>query len=195
MRLYAWAVLVVGLGLVAGGGGSGALGQTVPPAAPPLVELKQNYPNPFNPATTIPFTLSGDLFANGHRPRVSLKIYNVLAQLVAVPILQGTGEELSDLELSCTTGGGSIPCTFSAYWNGNVLNTDREASSGVYIYQLIVDGRRFTKKMIIMKEAVTGGNGRERAVGVTPTALFPAHYRLLPFRHLSPARWLPWGQA
>jgi hypothetical protein len=150
MRLYAWAVLVVGLGLVAGGGGSGALGQTVPPAAPPLVELKQNYPNPFNPATTIPFTLSGDLFANGHRPRVSLKIYNVLAQLVAVPILQGTGEQLSDLELSCATAG-STPCGFSAYWNGNVLNTDREAASGVYLYQLIVDGRRFTKKMIIMK--------------------------------------------
>ena len=150
MRLYAWAVLVVGLGLVAGGGGSGALGQSVPPPAPALVELKQNYPNPFNPATTIPFSLSGDLFANGHRPRVSLKIYNVLAQLVAVPILQGTGEDLSDLELTCTTAGAAA-CTFSAYWNGNVLNTDREASSGVYIYQLIVDGHRFTKKMIIMK--------------------------------------------
>ena len=149
MKLYAWAVLVVGLGLVAGGGEEG-LGQTVSPASPPVVELRQNYPNPFNPATTIPFTLSGDLFANGHRPKVSLKIYNVLAQLVAVPILQGTGEDLSDLELTCTTAG-STPCTFSAYWNGNVLNTDREASSGVYIYQLVVDGKRFTKKMIVMK--------------------------------------------
>ncbi|HYY60149.1 MAG TPA: hypothetical protein VE756_02055 [Burkholderiales bacterium] len=150
MKLYAWAVLVVGLGLVAGGGRSGAFGQTVPSAAPPLVELKQNYPNPFNPATTIPFTLSGDLFANGHRPRVSLKIYNVLAQLVAVPLLQGTGEKLQDLELTCAAAG-STPCAFSAYWNGNVLDTDREASSGVYIYQLVVDGRRFTRKMIIMK--------------------------------------------
>ena len=150
MKLYAWAVLVVGLGLLAGGGSSGVLGQTVPPPTPPLVELKQNYPNPFNPATTIPFTLSGDLFANGHRPRVSLKIYNVLAQLVAVPILQGSGEALSDLALTCATAG-SAPCDFSAYWNGNVLNTDREAASGVYLYQLIVDGRRFTKKMIIMK--------------------------------------------
>src|SRR6266705_3306731 len=89
MKLYAWAVLVGGLGggLLAGDG----VGQATPP---PLVELKQNYPNPFNPATTIPFTLNGDLFANGHRPEVSLKIYNVLAQLVAVPILQGTGEAL-----------------------------------------------------------------------------------------------------
>lgn len=145
MKRYAWAVLVGGLGLLAAGAGE-VPGQGVQPPAP--VELKQNYPNPFNPATTIPFTLNGDLFAAGHRPKVSLKIYNVLAQLVAVPILQGTGEALSDLELNCGTGSG---CTFNAYWDGKVLNTDREAASGVYIYQLIVDGRRFTRKMIVMK--------------------------------------------
>jgi hypothetical protein len=146
MKLYGWAVLVgLGGGLLAGVGG--VFGQSTPP---PLVELKQNYPNPFNPATTIPFTLNGDLFANGHRPRVSLKIYNVLAQLVAVPILQGSGEALSDLELTCGTAGPGM-CPFTAYWNGKVLNTDNDAASGVYIYQLIVDGRRFTKKMIIMK--------------------------------------------
>ncbi len=143
MKLYAWAVLVGALGLLAGV--DGVLGQAAPP---PSVELKQNYPNPFNPATTIPFTLSGDLFASGHQPKVSLKIYNVLAQLVAVPLLQGTGQALTDLELTCSTTG---PCDFWAYWDGKVLNTDREAASGVYIYQLIVDGRRFTKKMIIMK--------------------------------------------
>src|SRR6266480_1419001 len=144
MTRYAWAVLGLGLWAVAAGEG---LGQVL--STPPLVELKQNYPNPFNPATTIPFTLSGDLFANGHRPKVSLRIYNVLAQLVATPILQGTGEELNDLELTCSSP--STGCTFNAYWDGNVGKTDQEAASGVYIYQLIVDGRRFTKKMIIMK--------------------------------------------
>jgi len=145
MKRYAWAVLAVGLGLLAV---DGALGQATPP---PQVELKQNYPNPFNPATTIPFSLNGDLFANNHRPKVSLKIYNVLAQLVAVPILQGTGDALTDLELTCATAGSSLPCSYNAYWDGKVLNTDKEAASGVYIYQLIVDGRRFTKKMIVMK--------------------------------------------
>lgn len=144
MKLYVWALLVWGLGLV--GGVDGVLGQASPP---PLVELKQNYPNPFNPATTIPFTLNGELFANGHRPKVTLKIYNVLAQLVATPILQGTGEELNDLQLTCGTP--SSGCTFNAYWDGKVLKSDREAASGVYIYQLVVDGRRFTKKMIVMK--------------------------------------------
>ncbi|HEV8401248.1 MAG TPA: T9SS type A sorting domain-containing protein [Gemmatimonadales bacterium] len=143
MTRFAWAVL--GLGLVVTGARAGQ-GQAQGPPAP--VELKQNYPNPFNPATTLPFSLSGDLFANGHRPRVSLKIYNVLAQLVATPILQGTGQDLEDLELTCSNPSG---CSFSAYWDGKVLKTGREAASGVYIYQLIVDGRRYTKKMIVMK--------------------------------------------
>ena len=145
MKRYAWAVLglglwVAGLGVVAGT----AWGQE----PRPTVELKQNYPNPFNPATTIPFSLNGALFVNGHRPKVSLKVYNVLAQLVAVPILQGTGEALDNLELSCSSADG---CAYSAYWDGNVRNTSQQAASGVYIYQLVVDGQRFTKKMIIMK--------------------------------------------
>ena len=141
---YAWAVSALGL-LAAVGWARDAQGQSGSPAA---VELKQNYPNPFNPATTIPFTLGGDLFANGHRPKVSLKVYNVLAQLVAVPILQGTGEPLDNLELTCAD---PARCAFSAYWDGNVRRTGQQAASGVYLYQLVVDGTRYTKKMVVMK--------------------------------------------
>ncbi len=145
MRRYAWAVL--GLGLLAVGiGARPARGQQ--PASAASVSLKQNYPNPFNPTTTIPFSLSAELFANGHRPKASLKIYNVLAQLVAVPILQGTGEKLDNVDLSCAS---ATSCDFSAYWDGTVLNTGQPAASGIYIYQLVVEGQRFTKKMIIMK--------------------------------------------
>jgi hypothetical protein len=147
MKKHAWAMM--GLGLLAVGPGSrGLSGQQGTQSA--TVQLKQNYPNPFNPATTIPFSLGTNLFTSGHRPKVSLKIYNVLAQLVAVPILQGTGEKLNNVELSCTTSVGGA-CDFSAYWDGNVLDTGQQAASGINIYQLVVDGRRFTKKMIIMK--------------------------------------------
>src|SRR5207244_5800801 len=131
---YAWAVL--GLGLWAAGAAVLGVWRQTPP---PVVELKQNYPNPFNPATTLPFVLSGELFANGHRPRATLKIYNVLAQLVAVPILQGTGESLDNLELTCSNPPG---CAYSAYWDGNILRTGEQAASGGYIYPLNVDGRR-----------------------------------------------------
>jgi hypothetical protein len=144
MRRHAWAV--VGLGLLAASVGTRPLSSQQTQSA--TVQLKQNYPNPFNPATTIPFSLGADLFSGGHRPKVSLKIYNVLAQLVAVPILQGTGESLDNVELSCASTGS---CDFSAYWDGNVMNSGQQAASGIYIYQLVVDGRRFTKKMIVMK--------------------------------------------
>ena len=142
MRRYAWAVL--GLGLAVVGTRETAAQQ---PNPPPTVDLGQNYPNPFNPATTIPFALDGQLFANGHRPKVSLRIYNVLAQLVAIPILQGSGDKLDNVELTCT----GASCAFTAYWDGKVLNSDREAASGVYLYQLVVDGVRYTRKMIVMK--------------------------------------------
>src|SRR2546427_6760301 len=66
-----------------------------------VVELKQNYPNPFNPATTIPFVLSGELFANGHRPRVTLKIYNVLAQDERDRSEEHTSELQSQSNLVC----------------------------------------------------------------------------------------------
>lgn len=143
MKRHAWAVL--GLGLWAVGGGS-VWGQEQQP--PPRVELKQNYPNPFNPATTIPFALGGDWWTSGRQPVVSLKVYNVLGQVVAIPVLQGTGQKLEDVSLSCADTAG---CSYTAYWDGKVLGSDREAASGVYLYQLVVDGRRFTKKMLIMK--------------------------------------------
>jgi hypothetical protein len=144
MRRHAWAVL--GLGVLAVGVEARAAWSQQ--GTPPAIQLKQNYPNPFNPATTIPFSLGPEIFSGGHRPTVSLKVYNVLAQLVAVPILQGTGEPLDNVQLSCAS---TTSCDFSAYWDGNVLNSGRQAASGVYIYQLVVDGKRFTKKMIIMK--------------------------------------------
>lgn len=114
------------------------------------VELQQNYPNPFNPATTIPFRLSADLWADGKRPVVSLRIFNVLAQLVAIPSLQASGQPLENVELECRDQHDGF-CDFSAYWDGHYINTTREAASGVYVYQLTVNGQRASKRMIIMK--------------------------------------------
>ncbi len=114
------------------------------------VELQQNYPNPFNPATTIPFRLSADLWANGQRPIVSLKIYNVLAQQVAVPSLQQSGQTLDNVQLDCVNPNSGF-CDFSAYWDGFYQNSTREAASGVYVYQLVVNGQHTSRRMIVMK--------------------------------------------
>jgi hypothetical protein len=114
-------------------------------------ELKQNYPNPFNPETHIAFTLGGypNCVDLGRQYRVSLKIYNVLAQLVAVPVLQGGasgitgGQPLENVFLTCGE--------YTAYWDGKVRGTDREAASGIYSYRLEINGTPITRKMTIRK--------------------------------------------
>ncbi|MEJ7808798.1 MAG: hypothetical protein WKG32_00125 [Gemmatimonadaceae bacterium] len=127
-----------------------ASSQPTPPARErsPGFELRQNYPNPFNPATTIPFTI-GDYPTctdPGRQYRVTLKIYNILAQLVAVPILQGEpapGQPLQNLLLRCGS--------YTAFWNGNYLATSQEVASGVYVNVLQVDGKAKTNKMLVAK--------------------------------------------
>jgi len=50
-------------------------------------------------------------------------VQELLAQLVAVPILQGTGESLDNLELTCSSPSG---CAYSAYWDGNIPRTGEQ---------------------------------------------------------------------
>lgn len=109
---------------------------------PPRVDLHENYPNPFFPSTTIPFVLSSELCERGHQPLVSLKIYNVLVQVVAVPVLlNSNGERLDGLRLRCGS--------HEAFWDGKLLDgKNRELTQGVYYAQLTVDGERYTLKMI-----------------------------------------------
>jgi hypothetical protein len=109
---------------------------------PPRVDLHENYPNPFFPSTTIPFVLNPELCERGHQPLVSLKIYNVLVQVVAVPVLlNSNGERLDGLRLRCGS--------HEAFWDGKLLDgKNRELTQGVYYAQLVVDGERYTLKMI-----------------------------------------------
>ena len=115
--------------------------------------LGQNVPNPFNPETTIPFAvgMQGDPLACadvGKLHRVSIRIHNLLMQVVAIPILQGGGENrgrpVANLQLSCGQ--------YDAFWDGRVLGTSREAASGVYVYMLEVDGQLAgVNRMIVVK--------------------------------------------
>jgi hypothetical protein len=139
MTRYAWALLGLGLWVAGGEGGSRWASGQAPPA-------QQSRSNLFNSATTIPFSVNGELFLRGHRPVVSLRIYNVLAQLVAIPILRGTDKPLDSLALSCPTAMG---CKYNAYWDGLAATTGKRAASGVYIYQLVIDGKRVTRKIVV----------------------------------------------
>ena len=85
-------------------------------------EIKiDNFPNPFNPQTTIQLVLPNDGF-------VSLKIYNVLGQEVAMLV--------SD---NLTAG------NYKYVWNAS------NYASGIYIYSLKANGVQMDKKMILLK--------------------------------------------
>jgi hypothetical protein len=90
---------------------------TVAVAPPTKFEVYQNYPNPFNPSTTISYQLTAV-------SRVSLRIYNLLGQVVA---------ELVD--------GDRLPGYHQETWDAT------RYSSGVYVYQLIATDDHGSKQI------------------------------------------------
>jgi hypothetical protein len=142
---HRWAALALALALCAVPTKQAAGQEAAPqPRGRKLGVLGQNYPNPFNPETTFPFKIEYEGCRGTHV--VSLRIYNVLAQLVAVPLLEG------EIGLHRPVSNLSLPCgSYTARWDGKVLNSGREAASGVYLYELIVDGERSTRKAFIAK--------------------------------------------
>ncbi len=93
---------------------------------PKEFSLSQNYPDPFNPSTTIRYALSGDA-------HVSLKIYNMLGQLVATRVdeLQAAGYR-------------------SVTWNGR-SDSGAGVASGMYIYRLMAGNFTAMKRMLLLK--------------------------------------------
>ena len=114
--------------------------------------LKQNYPNPFNPETQIPFTIGDEKCEDpGRQFKVSLRIYNILSQLVAIPVLQGGtggvagGVRLSNVMLTCGD--------YVAYWDGKYMGTKNEVASGVYLYELRIDGSSLVRRMLVTRRS------------------------------------------
>jgi hypothetical protein len=121
------------------------------PPGPPAVQstrgfrLEQNYPNPANPDTYIPFYLEESLFANGESRVVSIRIVNLLGQLIAVPRAVGhpRGPSVSVDNLRYTEPGRK-----QAYWDGRDIN-GRRAPSAVYYCILVVDGQTAYMKFLM----------------------------------------------
>src|SRR5580698_1437416 len=148
---FRWSALFVALTLILMPRVGSAQGTTTTAQKSPVAKLEQNYPNPFNPETRIPFSVGGypNCVDPSHQYKVPLNIYNVLMQLVAVPVIQGgAGDVAGGQPLQNVL----VPCgQYVAYWNGNYRNTGKEAASGVYLYALEVDGQKLLNKMIVMK--------------------------------------------
>ena len=110
-------------------------------------QLEQNYPNPFNPETTIPFQLDEGLFVDGRPAVVSVRIFNLLSQVIAHPVAVGhpSGEGVELLQLEYTQ-----PGRYEAFWDGTDLQ-GRQVASGMYFMQLIVNGQSIVKRMVVAK--------------------------------------------
>jgi DNA/RNA endonuclease YhcR with UshA esterase domain len=88
--------------------------------------LEQNAPNPFNPVTTIKFQIPKD----GH---ASLRVFNLSGQVVRTIVD-------SHMERGA----------YSVTWDG-LDAFGRSVASGVYFYKLESEGRKATKKMVMLK--------------------------------------------
>ncbi|MCF7792442.1 MAG: CapA family protein [Candidatus Cloacimonetes bacterium] len=98
-------------------------------------KLHQNYPNPFNPSTTISFSLNTEISEN-----TELNIYNLRGQKVK--------SFRNHAEFIETFGN---PNTYSVTWNGT-NNNNKHVSSGIYFYQLKVDGVAIAaRKCLLLK--------------------------------------------
>lgn len=90
-------------------------------STPNILRLMQNFPNPFNPSTTIQFETT-------HKTFISLKVFNVLGNEIAILI----NEEKS-------AGTHSVECNADGF------------PSGIYFYSLTAGKFRETKKMTLLK--------------------------------------------
>jgi hypothetical protein len=116
--------------------------------------LGPNQPNPFSGQTTIPFSIGDADCATGTQQHVvTLRIYNILSQIVAVAALDsaindGQGavpapRTLSNLPLACGA--------YVARWDGKHAQDGREAAPGVYVYQLVIDGHPAGMRKMLLK--------------------------------------------
>lgn len=93
---------------------------------PKEFSISQNYPNPFNPVTKLDYALP-------ENAKVSIKVYNILGEVVATLI----NDQIQE------------PGWYNLEWNATRF------ASGVYIYRIIAQGesKKFTqvKKMMLLK--------------------------------------------
>jgi len=97
------------------------------PGTPPSYELFQNHPNPFSPKTTIEYELAST-------SRVTIHIYNLKGQIVNV---------IEDAVRA--------PGRYPTVWDGRDA-AGRRQSTGVYFYQMSVDGVGVEmRKMVLLR--------------------------------------------
>lgn len=94
--------------------------------SPTKFSLEQNYPNPFNPSTTIKYSIPLD--EKRETEYVHLMVFDILGKEVAVLVNEN-----------------QKPGNYEVKWNAENI------SSGIYFYQLRVNGLSDIRKMILLR--------------------------------------------
>ena len=142
---HRWAALVLVLALCAMTPKHAAGQQPQSPREHSAGAFGKAYPNPFNPEVFIPFSVDTTACTDGSQQYVvSMRILNILAQQVAIPVLY-VGGNTTRPSPSSATGPVSnlrLGCGFyTGYWNGKIPGTSKDAASGTYLVQLFVGGK------------------------------------------------------
>jgi len=127
------------------------------PQKPSAGKFGRSFPNPFNPDVRTNFTVGSGTCAPGETHAVTVRILNILAQPVVTPVLFGpsanstssasssmNGSPISNLRLECGD--------YVSYWSGKVEGGSREAASGTYIVQLLIDGKLVNSTRIFYRK-------------------------------------------
>jgi len=143
---HRWPALVLVLAVSAMMPKQAAGQQAQSPQKPSAGKFGKSWPNPFNPTVRTNFSVGSGSCAAGETHAVTVRILNILAQPVAIPVLYGpsanstsgassslNGSPISNLRLECGD--------YVAFWDNKVDGGSREAASGTYVLQLIVDGK------------------------------------------------------
>jgi len=108
--------------------------------------LEPNWPNPFNPDTKFAFTLVDSDFVGGRPVVVTMRIRNVLGEIVAIPEAlqhpEGGRPQVMNLQYS-------TPGRKEAWWGGYNLRGQKVAS-GPYVLELIINGERQPPMTIVV---------------------------------------------
>jgi hypothetical protein len=144
----AYIILATGVSLCGSGDALAQDSSGTPPAAElDDFSLEPVFPNPFAGETRIAFRLGDGLFEAGQEVRVTLRVYNILHQLVAVPVAldeEGRpGEPIEGLPFR-------RPGLYQAHWDGRDLE-GRTVTAGPYFVELGVGARSQVRKIMLVR--------------------------------------------
>lgn len=112
----------------------------------PALSIEASDPNPFSTSTRIPFELGEELFDGESEVLVSMRVYNLLYQQVAVPRAEeafATGQPIAKLAYPA-------PGRYAGVWDGTVVD-GRPAAPGPYFVQVTTGEQKAVGKLLLSR--------------------------------------------